>query len=200
MSSQQVSWGDPTPAVLFGLGAALLPLGLFTIGLIPLEASPMIAAWLLGLAVIEVVGGIIILRRGDTLMGSAALFFGCILCIGGGVSGLLHTWWLLAGQATSIPLQYEGWSWLASGVAVLLFVPATARASWSLFLAFLEIAICLILLGLAYISGMTWTTTMVVSGWMLFIFALYCFYAGLVILTNTIYAKPLLSLGGPLIK
>ncbi len=200
MSSQEVSWGDASPGILFALGAALLPLGLFAAGRIPLEAGPMIAAWLLGLGVIEVVGGVIVLKRGDTLIGSAALFFGCILCVGGGISGLIHTWWSLAGQATSIPLQYEGWSWFASGIAVLLFVPATARVSWSLCLFFVDLAICLILFGLAYVSGMAWITMMEVSGWMLFIFALYCFYAGLVILTNTIYAKPLLSLGRPLIK
>jgi len=200
VKTEEVTWGDASPAMLFAIGMTLLPLGLFDAGLIPLEAEPIMAAWFLGLMVIDIVGSIICFRRGDTLFGCLGLFFGGMLAGAGAFSSLTHTWWLLSGQAGSIALQYEGWAWFGAGIVLLLFVPATARLSWLLVLFCLEVGIALILHGLVLVSDMAWTTMLVVDGWMIFAFAIYCFYDGLAILTNTIYEKQVMPLGGPLIK
>jgi len=196
-------WGDPSSALMFGLATGLTPLGLLIAGRIPAAAGLMIGAWLFGVMLSNIICGLVALRRGDALWGSLALFFGTMLAGAGVVSSLLHTGWIMRGMEAQIPLQYEGWAWLSCGIVLFLFLPALAKVSWSIVLSGLAVSLGLLLVGIGYIGGLdsqALVDTMKAGGWLIALYGVYCFYAGFALITNTVYQKGIVPLGGPIVK
>ena len=85
-----MNWSLQLAVVLFGTGNLAFIVGLMMAGKIPAAAGATSAAWLLGLALIGIRAGLIMLRRGDTLLGTITLFLSTILCVGAAFSGLIR--------------------------------------------------------------------------------------------------------------
>lgn len=197
------SWADPSPALLFGLAAGLTPLGLLIAGRIPAGAGIMVAAYLFGVTLSNVLCGLILLRKGDVMWGCLALFFGTMLCGAGSVGSLLRGVWALRGMQTQIPFQFEGWAYLMCGLVLLLFLPVLARVSWSIVASSVVCGGGLVLLGIGYIGGLAsqgLVDCMHLGGWGIAIFGVYCLYGGFALLIDMVYQKNIIPIGAPLVK
>jgi len=196
-------WANPTPALLFGLAAGLTPLGLLIAGVIPAEAGPVVAPYLIAVAISNLLCSLMLLRNGDLVWGNLGLFFGTMLVTAGAVSSLLRTVWTLRGMEAQIAPQFEGWAYLSCGIVLLLFLPVLARVTWPTFLASLVMALGLVSQGIGYIGGLD-TQLMVnlskLGGWATTAFGVYLFYAGFAVLTNIVYQRGVIPLGAPLVK
>jgi succinate-acetate transporter protein len=103
-----------------------------------------------------------------------------------------------------------GWYWLVLSIIVFLTLPALARINALTFFAVLVLVVALALLSVACWSG--WATPFGpsateifastgiahASGWMLLAFGIFALYAGGAMVTNTIWARPVLPMGPPL--
>jgi hypothetical protein len=200
MSEQEgkVAWGNPAACVLFATGTIAFPLGLFMAGVIPAACGPIAAVWLIALAVVDTTGGIILYKRGETALGTIGLFFGGVLCLGGGFSTLVHVGLPLGGMTQAIPMNYEGWTWIAIGAFLLGVLPASAKFPWSVFLFLLVIGIGLGLFGIGLLTGMV--SLIKTGGWLVVAFSVWCYYAGIAFLTNETYQRGVVPLGRPFAK
>ena len=193
---QKMSWSLPLSVVLYGTGTLAFVVGLMMTGQIPAASGATSAAWLLGLALIDIPAGIIMFRRGDTVLGTITIYLGTILCVGAALSGLIR---MFAPGGGSIPADFDAWIWIGIGAFLVCLMPAVSKLPWSVFL-FLCVA-CgfgLIFWGIGLLQGMV--PLMQIGGWMIVAFAVFLYYAGTAILTNEAHQKEMLPLGRPISK
>ncbi|MFH1116410.1 MAG: hypothetical protein V1792_21055 [Pseudomonadota bacterium] len=193
---QQMSWSLPLSVVLYGTGTVAFVVGLMMAGQIPAASGATSAGWLLGLALIDIPAGIIMFRRGDTILGTVTLYLGTVLCVGAALVGLIR---MFAPNGGSIPPAFDAWMWIGIGAFLVCLMPAAAKLPWSVFF-FLCVA-CgfgLVLWGIGMLRGEV--SLMHIGGWMIVAFAVFLYYAGTAALTNEAYQRELLPLGRPLSK
>jgi hypothetical protein len=195
---QQVTWADPTTLILFAVAMSCFCLcGFLTAwpaGAAATTSAPLLSGFLFAAAVAVIIGAIIAFKRGDMLIGSLGGVLGALILMGG--STLAGGWtgiWLIAPASPEI----AGWAFLGISIIIFLFLPSVFRISGSLFLFLGELVIACALLSSACLGGLVNTGLVNAVGWMLLIFGIYCLYAGFVFITNTIYGRPVISLGAP---
>jgi succinate-acetate transporter protein len=203
-------WADPNTAILFIVAAVTFVLCgvLSEAGIGPssglLNTSPLVGV-LLAAAIGLIILGVIAYRRNDIIFGTAAMVFGALIALGGALMfGFITGLWGIAPLGGA---EVMGWYWLAISIILFLLLPAVARVNALLFFAVLELVVAVALLSTACWSGMVMTATgpffasagvAHVAGWMILAFGVFCLYAGAAMLTNTIWARPVLPMGPPL--
>lgn len=191
---EQQIWTDPGAASLYAVAIICLCLSVFWMGWVKPEAAPLLIPPMVAAGITPLICGIIDMRRGMVLSGTLGLVFGGILGFGGVSQVAVMTWTAVQG----IPLDptITGYMWGGAGVILILIGIVALRASWWFFAALVMVGIGLVLNALAWIVP----ALMPLSGWILFVFSLWCFYTATAIIMNTMARKPVLPLGGPVIK
>jgi len=194
---QEQKWVDPTPASLFLVFVTALVLWAFYIGLMGLEAAPLIGALLFGFGILWFIAGVIDFRMGDLLGGTINGVFGALLGIAPGISFLFIAY--AGGQGIPVDPRVNGWLLFGTGICFAAFVIAAAKRLGLLSLTLLVLGAAFIIIGLTF-AGLIGVGILPVPGWMLFAGGISMLYIASAIVINTSYAKPLLPLGGPLVK
>jgi len=193
---KEMSWSFPLAVVLFGTGNLAFIVGLMMAGMIPAASGATSAAWLLGLALIDIPAAIIFFRRGDTLVGTIALYLGTLLCVGAALSGLIR----MFATGDPIPIHFDAWMWIGMGAFLVCIMPAVAKQlPWS---------VCIILCVVCGFGLVFWgigllqssVSLMKIGGWMVFAFGVFLYYAATAALTNEVYQREVLPLGRPMVK
>jgi len=199
MAERKTALAMPTVATVWIV--ASLCFGLFALltGLVPMAGTSVLCAWLMAGAVGLFICAIIEFVRGDIILGTITLVFAPLIALG---SSLTFTAILqLAPEAMAAGMALSGWVWLAIGILFFLFLPSLAKVSWSLFLMMIELGVAIIMIAIGLMTGVAMGEgLMLIAGYLVIIFAVYLLYVGLVFLTNTVYAAPKLSIGGPIVK
>jgi len=202
MAEQKSNWAMATPGALYMVGAACFGVFALLTGQAAPTSIPLLGVWLVAVGVPIVVIGVVEYARGDILLGSINAVFGALVAVGGGLTFLATIWVMANFPPEAAPdASLSGWVWVAIGILFLLFLPAVGKVAWSLFIMFIELAVGILLLATGLITQVPIATGVFVPAGILFlIFGLYVMYAGTVFIVNTVYAKPKLSLGGPMFK
>lgn len=188
------------PSAIEGIVACwMIGMGIFAFcalatGNAPAEATPLLCAWLGIAGITAAVCGIISMIKGDLMNGAPAVIFGAGIQVGYSIDVAIRTWALKAGIGT-LPMQIDGWVWLAFAIIVAMLLPGLLRAPWSLFAIVVWVDISLWLGFLDMIFGIS---TGKLGPWMILAFGVYMLYVGFVGYTNVIYGKPVLPLGRPI--
>ncbi len=189
---KEMSWSLPLSVVLYGTGNAAFVVGLMMAGKIPAAAGATSPAWLLALAIIDIAAGIIMFRRGDTLLGTITLFLGTMLCVGAAFTGLIR----MFAPGDPIPVAFDAWIWIGMGAFLLCILPAAAKLPWTV--ALFLCVVCglgLMLWGIGLLQGAV--NLMQIGGWMVFAFGVFLYYAATAALTNEVYEREVLPMGRP---
>lgn len=207
MSEGKTSWAMATPSALYIIGASCFGLfallsGKVGVGLESVPALSVMTSWLIAAAVGIFICGIIDLARGDILLGTIFIVFATLIFLGGGMS--FNAAIALASQsleAVGAGLALSGFIWLAIGIILFAFLFSVGRASWSLFLFVAVLCVAVIMLAISLMSGvLPGMGMMVIAGWLIGFFGLYCLYVGTVFVFNTVAGAPKLGIGKPLFK
>ena len=197
MAEQRSPIAMATPTAVLAVGALCVGFWALLTGMVSPAAIPVIAAWALTVGTVVFICGVLEMVRGDILLGSTCLILAGLIGMGAGMS--FNAIVAQPQEAWAAGLAQSGWVWVAVGVIVFALLRVYGKVSWSLFLFMLLLGVILELLAYGLIVGVPLGTgTMVVTGWLLLVFAAYCIYAGTVFITNTVYGAPKLSIGGPL--
>lgn len=209
MSQQQLTWGDPTPAALFAVGAGTTAVWALLTGRVGLTDLPILIVWLLGPALVLTICGLIALRRGDAVGGGLNLAFGILFF---GVPALGYIF-LLGGINLSelgIPvlptLALNGWVFFILGAILFAFVPIMARQSWLFMLALLVFGVGVWMLAAFNLQSMTtqmvgaWHMVGVISGWLIGLAGLAMVYLGMAMALLYGLGRMVLPIPGPLSK
>ena len=197
-NNEVTNWGAAAPAGVSALSTGVLAIYALMMGFAPPETMPILAAILIVCALCQTIAGIIEYKRGDTAFAFCLLNFGLVLQ-GGTALILLAKIWAQATGRGLLPPQMDGWIWLGFTVMIGITAPAIARLSWSVFAIIIEVDIAALLFSFINLGLIgPWLIPLVAH--LFLIFALYMFYVGLVVMTNTVAKKPVFPLGGPLIK
>lgn len=194
MAEQQApTWGDPTPANLFAVAAgttAVWALLTGAFGTLGIESLSTFLIWLFGAAFILTVGGLIALRRGDTIGGCLNLAFG-VLFFGIPALGYVVLLWggtpLAPLGITALPtLVTNGWVFFILALVLGAFIPIVAKQAKIMMWALVIFVGAIILLALftlqptmAQMLPGTWHTIGMIAGWMIGIAGLMMLYLGI---------------------
>lgn len=115
-------WANPTPAGLVALAVACACFFALLTGRVESSALPLIACWLLGGFVVQLIVGILDLKRQNDTGGNTFLFFSAFFMLVGGLEMLLKYDAITAG----IPLdsRIDGYAWSVLAIILLLWTPA----------------------------------------------------------------------------
>jgi len=189
-------WAMATPAVVYLVGVACIGICAMLAGWVSGAAAPLVAVFLIACGIPTMICGAIELRRGDILFGSINMVFGGLIWFGLGFIFAMATWFnLTAAGAAAVDMHVI--AFFAWGIALLfaLFLPNVAKASKFVMVAFIVLAVGLILLGCGLYSDVAFGAgIMYGSGICFLIFGLMVIYAGTVFITNTVHQAPKLWL------
>jgi len=194
---QEQRWVDPTPASLYLVFVTALSLWAFFTGRMTADAAPLLGALLFGFGILWFIAGIVNFRMGDLLGGTINAVFGALLGISPGISFLFVAY--AGSQGIAVDPRVNGWLLILTGICFIPLLIGVAKRLWILCLTLLVLGSSFIIIGLIF-AGYVGLEILPVPGWMLFAGGISMFYIASAIIINTSYAKPLLPLGGPLVK
>jgi len=181
-------WANPGPWALFSIAVLTGCAGFFQAGLIPPTTAPLLVGILVACILPQLVAGLINFRRGEILIGTLNGVFGTVATIG----IALTTWMLItAPQPGAITPEIMGPFNIVLFIAMEIAAVGFGRMSWLIMLGIAEVGVAFLAFGL----GM-----LVLGGWLLIIFAVFCLYLGAAILWGEVFQRPVLPLGRPVFK
>lgn len=118
----QKEWANPTPAGLVALAVACACFFAMLTGRVEASAMPLIACWLLGGFVVQLIVGLLDLKSGNFTGGNTFLFFSAFFMLVGAFEMVMKYNALAAG--TPLDSRVDGYAWAALTAVVFLWTPA----------------------------------------------------------------------------
>lgn len=217
--SQEHTFASPGPAGLAALAVACFGFGAVFLGLVKPGGYPILAAWLVGGGIVQIVVAIMELKDKNLTGGNVFLFF-CAFFMFAAALSLMSKFLLLVGAGAFIPKEaaaasaaavitwfpkpdpyVEGWCWMAGAAFLTAVTPAYAKSTSLLFLLVILVDICLwLIVGMDtgwYADPATWKPMV---GYML----IFCGWIGIYLagatVCNTAYGKSIYYVPKPLVK
>lgn len=202
MSNTPHHSADPAPAGLVAFAMACFTFfGIYS-GLVkgPM-AYPLLACWLLGGFVVQLVVAKGELEHGKMLGGNVFLYFSGFFMLGTACSLMCKTLLPLAGFDISQGATIEGWAWLACTLCLVLWTPGymkTATAVMGWLIIFTDIALLVLSFkDLGLISG---TMVNYLIAYPLLVAGILGIYLCSAMQLNAAFGKEVLKLPPPMIK
>ena len=200
MSQQEHSFASPGPAGLAALSIAGFAFFALLTGRVSHDAAPILACWLVGGAVCQVVAGLIELKDHDITGGNIMLFFGSFFMLVAALS--LSTKYGLHAAGLPFDATIEGWCWLAGGGFLVIMTPCYLKTPKLLFWAIVmaDIAVLCIALMDLKVTVLPLPLMATVAGWLLLGVGLIGIYLGGATAINTTFGKSILPTTTPYVK
>lgn len=190
---------SPGPAGLVAFAVACYTFFGVFIGFVPASGMPLLAAWLMGGFVVQIIVASKELDHGELLGGNVFCFFQGFFMLTGSISSFMK--WLCPLLGTTYDVRVEGLGWGACTLALVLWTPAYFKDSnghFGIAIAFTDVALILISLkDLGFIGGTVVSTIIAFS---LLIAGTLGIYVASATQLNTSFGRPVLPLLPPLIK
>lgn len=128
MQNNQTSkeWANPTPAGLVALAVACACFFAMLTGRVETSALPLIACWLLGGFVVQLIVGLLDLKGQNHTGGNTFLFFSAFFMLVGGMEMLLKYRAITAGSP--LDARIDGYAWSVLAIVLLLWTPAFLKS------------------------------------------------------------------------
>lgn len=203
-TTAQKPWANPTPAGLVALAVACFCFfGLLTGILDKPGALPIIACWLFGGFVIQMVVALCDLKSGNLSGGNTFLYFSAFFMLVGAIEMMIKYFAAAKGWSIAIDARADGFAWAALALVVIMWTPAFFKGSSILFVLvlFLDIAVPLIAIcDLKLVAGDAANVLNIIAGSSLLICGLLGIYLASAIVVNGTYGKNILPNPGPFYK
>ncbi len=152
MSAQQPSWADFTPACLYSQAVGFLGLGALFAGLVPALSAVILIPWFFGIALVNIIGGIILMRNNNIFAGTLNFIVGAVFFTSGNWAALLTrvVGFPLAAPSfgmfnqVALPTQIDGWFF---GMLVIFLIVAgilALRLAWFVGVMIFVVAVAVI--------------------------------------------------------
>jgi len=200
MSQQEHTFANPGPAALGALAIACFAFFAILTGKVSHSAAPIVACWLVGGAVCQIVAGVMELKDHNISGGNVFLFFGSFFMLVTALS--MSTKYGLHAAGLTFDARVEGWCWLAGAGFLIAMTPCYLKAPkllfWGLVMADIAL-ICLALIDLK-LTMLPLHLMATVAGWLILGVGFIGLYLGGAIAINTTFAKPILPTTTPYVK
>ena len=203
VTEPQETWADPSPAGLFAVGAGTTAVWTVLTGRAGPHDAGIFVVWLLAAGLLQLLVGLVHLRRGDPTGGSLNLAFGVLFFGAPAATSAVLSGGAAAG-APAATLVINGWIFLLLGVVLAAFVPVVARQSALLVLAlgiFTGAVFLLALLNLhspAEQQQAPWPVVAWSAGWLIGGAGLLMVYLGIATAWLHAFGRSVLPVPGPL--
>lgn len=167
------------------------------------DDMPVLVVWLIAVAVVQVITGLIALRRGDSVGGSLNLVFGTFFWAAPAFTTALIAFPLGGPPPANLTLVMNGWVFAFLGVVLAVHVPVMAAQSALLFWAMVIFTVAVGLLAALNLQPPAmqllapWPTVSTIAGWLIGIAGLFMTYMGAAVVLLTALGRPLLPVPGP---
>ncbi|HWP96839.1 MAG TPA: hypothetical protein VN426_08300 [Syntrophomonadaceae bacterium] len=207
-SSEQGGWANPGPAGLTALAVAcftfysiltphLGPDGKAIVG----TQAPLLACWLIGGFVVQLVVAIIEFKEGALIGGNVFLVFCAFFMLTGGLEFVIKSYFAAVGpKAVPLDTIIDGWAWLVLLITLILWTPCylkTAPAALGLTVLILDVGVFFVCFGDLQLLNATMAHHWAALA--LLLTGIFGMYVAAGIQLNTAFGKTILPLGKPLI-
>lgn len=188
---QTKEWSNPTPAGLVALAVACACFFALLTGKVEASALPLIACWLIGGFVVQLIVALLDLKGGNNTGGNTFLFFSAFFMLTGGLEMLLKHRAILAGSP--LDARIDGYAWLVLTVVLFLWTPAFLTK-----FSLLSVVVLLLDVALPFIAltdlGLIPKSFSHISAWALLAAGAVAVYLGAAIVVNSAYNKKIYPL------
>lgn len=192
-------WANPAPAGLVALAVACFTFYCILTGHVGHTAIPLLACWLLGGFVVQLVVAIIELKEGATVGGNVFLYFAAFFMLTGAAEFIVKAYFGTV-HGAPIDTHIDGYAWIVLVTALILWTPAYMKTGPAL----LTIAVMLLDVACVIVAGTdggwldkSWSP---MAGNLLGITGILALYIGAAIQLNTAFGRTILPMPGPMIK
>lgn len=193
---EQQVWGNPAGWALFAVAVLTACLGVSFAGLVPASTVPLLIGILIPCSLPQLIGAIIIFRRGEVLFPSIAGLFGTVITLGGAFT--LYQQVIQAPAPGAFTPEVMGAFWISLFVITEIFAIGFGRMSWFLLLGIAEVGVAFLLLGINALTGSVVAGT--TAGVLLILFSAFCIYSAAAITLGEHFQRPVLPIGKPIFK
>jgi len=196
MASQEHSFANPGPAGLGALAVACFLFFALLTGQVDHSAAPLLATWLVGGSVCQIVAGLIELKDHNLSGGNLMLFFGAFFMLTGAVELITKT--VLGANGIAFDGRIDGWAWRTCLLVLVGFTPCYLKANKVFFFTVLVVDVGVLFLALADLKIAPFLG--VYAGWALLIAGCGALYLVAATLINTTFGKTIVPLPAPFVK
>jgi hypothetical protein len=195
--SQEHSFATPGPASLGAFAVAVIGFGAVFLGKVTVFGLPILAAWLVGGCLIQLVAAIMELKDHNLTSGNVFLYFSGIFMLAAALSTIAK--FLMIVNNMKPDPTVEGYLWLAGTGFLVAMTPNYAKSNFFLFLIVLMADVSLLLIGFLDL-GIIGAAYKAVVGYLLMACGILAIYLIAATATNTFYGKSIFPVPPPLIK
>ena len=202
-TSPVLEWADASPASLFSIGAGTTAVWVALTGRAGPDSGAVLVVWLSAVALIQVITGLVALRRGDSVGGSLNLVFGILFWAAPACTNALLAFPVGGPAPEHLTLVMNGWVFAFLGVVLVAHIPIMAAQSALRFVAMLMFAVAVALLSAlnlqvpAVQSVAPWPLVAATAGWLIGVAGLLMTYMGIAVIWLTAFGRSLLPVPGP---
>ncbi len=197
MSLGNKGWANPAPAGLVALAMACFTFFALLSGKVDNSAIPLLACWLIGGFVIQIIVGLVELKEGDTTSGNVFTFFAAFFMLVGGMEFMVK---YIAGlNGWPIDARIDGWAWLTLAIALLAWTPAYFKSPLVLTLAVLSLDVAVPIIALTDLHILP-PSAAIIAAYALLIAGIFALYVASATILNTAYEREILPMPGPIVK
>ncbi len=193
--AQPQSWANPLPWAIMAVAVLTACVGSVYAELVPASTTPLLVGILLACSLPQLLGGVILLRRGEILVGSLSGLFGTVITLGAAI-----TLWQQLGAAEpgAITPEVMGVFWIVLFVIAEVIAYGLGRVSWFIMLGIGEVGVSFLFLGINALTASRGTG--LIAGYLLIVFSAFCLYASAGMVLGEHFQRPVLPLGKPVLK
>jgi succinate-acetate transporter protein len=197
MSGQGNGWANPGPAGLFSLAIAVFCFYALLCGKVDHSCIPLMACWLLGGFIVQIVVALIELRENNIAGGNVFLYFSAFFMFTSGISFMFKYFAGINGWAVDATI--DGYAWIVLWVATWMITPAYFKSpiTFTIMVFLLDLALPIVCLQNLGVIGHQYAS---IAGNLLLFAGILAIYYGSAGILNTVYGKVILPVGKPIVK
>jgi hypothetical protein len=188
---------------LFSIGAGTTAVWVALTGRAGPADAPVLVVWLLAVALVQVITGLVALRRGDAVSGSLNLVFGVLFWAAPAFTTALMAFPIGGPAPEKLTLVMNGWVFAFLGMVLAAHVPVLAAQSALLLVAMLIFCVAVALLAMLnlqvpVVQGQApWPLVGWLAGWLIGVAGLLMTYMGVVAMSVAAFGRSPLPVPGP---
>jgi uncharacterized protein len=194
----QHSFATPGPAALGAYAVAVFGFGAVFLGKVSVNGLPLLAAWLVGGGVIQLVAGIMELKDHNITGGNVFLYFAGYFMFAAALS--VFAKFLMITYGIKPDAYVEGWLWLAGAGFLIAMTPSYTKSNAALFVLVVAVDVALLLISMLDLGVADPNICKPIVGYILVGTGCIALYLVAATATNTVYGKSVFPIPKPLVK